>query len=112
MILEQLGVPYESFKTLQDRAVKEAQNSIESLSRSARLLETYGLGASFKVTSVMLSLEKLGLRVLPDDVFYTRMMDFAVNHVLRELKHHARIPVKDAWNVVGVADIHGYLNEV
>ena len=111
MILEQLGVPYESFKALQDRAVKEAQNSIESLSRSARLLETYGLGASFKVTSVMLSLEKLGLRVLPDDVFYTRMMDFAVNHVLRELKHHARIPVKDAWNVVGVADIHGYLNE-
>ena len=111
MILEQLGVPYESFKTLQDRAVKEAQNSIESLSRSARLLETYGLGGSFKVTSVMLSLEKLGLRVLPDDVFYTRMMDFAVNHVLRELKHHARIPVKDAWNVVGVADIHGYLNE-
>lgn len=111
MILEQLGVSYEHFKTLQDRAMQEAQNSIKSMGRSARLLETYGLGASFKLTSVMLNLEKLGLNTPPDDPFYQHMMDFAVNHVLRELKHHARIPVKDAWNLVGVADVHGYLKE-
>ncbi|KAK7694554.1 hypothetical protein QCA50_001740 [Cerrena zonata] len=111
MILEQLGVPYETFEALQDRAVRDAQNAVRSLARGARLLEAYGLGASFKLTSVMLSLDKMGIDPPTDDVFYQRMMDFAVNHVLRELKHHARIPVKDAWNLVGVADIHGYLNE-
>lgn len=28
-----------------------------------------------------------------------------------ELKHRCRIPIEGAWNLVGVADIHGYLNE-
>ena len=30
---------------------------------------------------------------------------------LRELKHHARIPVPDGWTLVGAADVHGYLQE-
>lgn len=112
MILEQLGVPYDTFEILQDNAVREAQNSVWSYERAGRLLEAYGLGASYKLTSVMLALERLGTSPQPrEDVFYQRMMDFAVNHVLRELKHHARIPVKDAWNLVGVADIHGWLKE-
>ena len=40
-------------------------------------------------------------------------MDFAVNHVLRDLKYHARIPVPgpDSWTLVGVADVHKYLRE-
>ena len=40
-------------------------------------------------------------------------MEFAVNHVLRELKHRTRIPVpgKDSWTLVGVADIHRELKE-
>ncbi|KAK7694555.1 hypothetical protein QCA50_001741 [Cerrena zonata] len=111
MILEHLGVQYETFETLQDTAVQGAKNSVESLGRTARLLETYGLGASYKLTSIMLNLEKLGVDAPLDDHFYQHMMDFAVNHVLRELKYHARIPVKDAWNLVGVADVHGYLKE-
>ncbi|KAI0348632.1 RdRP-domain-containing protein [Trametopsis cervina] len=111
MILEALGVPYEVFQELQRRAVANAQTAVESLEKSARLLEGYGLGASYKLTSVMLSLHKLGVDPPSYDVFWTRMMDFSINHVLRELKHHARIPVDDAWNLVGVADIHGYLKE-
>ncbi|KAI0936237.1 hypothetical protein AcV5_004426 [Taiwanofungus camphoratus] len=111
MLLEGLGVPYEAFKTLQDDAVQDAQNSVTSLEKSARLLEAYGLGASFRLTSAMLSLHKLGVGPLTEDMFWQQMMDFAVNHVLRELKHHARIPVPDGWSLVGVADIHGFLEE-
>ena len=111
MVLEDLGVPYEVFRDLQDSAVEEAQSSVESLEKSARLMETFGLGASFRLPSIMLSLYKLGLDPLDKDEFWQRMMDFAVNHVLRELKHYARIPVKDGWNVVGVADVHGWLKE-
>ncbi|PSR72409.1 hypothetical protein PHLCEN_2v11752 [Hermanssonia centrifuga] len=111
MILEALGVPYEVFAKLQRAAVRDAQESVNSLERSARLLETYGLGTSYRLTSVMLSLHKLGVEPLSEDPFWQKMMDFSVNHVLRELKYHARIPVPEAWNLVGVADIHGYLTE-
>ncbi|CCM00938.1 uncharacterized protein FIBRA_02985 [Fibroporia radiculosa] len=111
MLLEGLGVPYSTFQALQDAAVQNAQDSVESLSSSARLLEAHGLGTSFRLTSTMLSLHRLGLGPLHEDIFWQQMMDFAVNHVLRELKHHARIPVPDGWTLVGVADVHGFLNE-
>ncbi|KAI0757094.1 RdRP-domain-containing protein [Daedaleopsis nitida] len=106
MLLEGLGVPYEVFQSLQDDAVKAANRSLESLEASARLLEGHGLGASFRMTS-------LGLGPLQHDEFWRQMMDFAINHVLRELKHHARIPVpgKHSWTLVGVADVYGYLEE-
>ena len=112
MILEQLGVPCTTFEDLQESAVRNAQHSVESFERAGRLLEAYGLGQSYKLYSVMISLEKLSLSPISlGDPFYRGMMDFAVNHVLRELKYHARIPVENAWNLVGVADVHGYLNE-
>ncbi|TCD63395.1 hypothetical protein EIP91_005603 [Steccherinum ochraceum] len=109
MILEALGVPYEAFHELQNAAVADAQRSVQSVGRSAELLEKHGLGASFKLSSVMLGLSKLGVDNLLWDEFFEQMMDFAVNHILRELKHHARIPVKEGWNLVGVADVHKYL---
>lgn len=111
MIMEHLGVPYEVFQELQDAAVRDAQSAVESLEKAARLLETFGLGASFRLTSVFLSLHKLAVGSLNEDKFWQKMMDFAINHVLRELKHHARIPVPNAWNLVGVADVHGWLQE-
>ena len=113
MLLEGLGVPYETFKDLQDGAVHDAQESVTSLERSARLLEDHGLGVSFRLTSTMLGLYKLGLEPFNEDAFWHQMMDFAMNHVLRELKHHARIPVPgmDSWTLVGVADVHKQLME-
>lgn len=46
-----------------------------------------------------------------DDEFPHRVVAYAVNHVLRELKHHARIPVPESWTLVGIADIHNVLEE-
>ncbi|KAH9937600.1 RdRP-domain-containing protein [Fomitopsis serialis] len=111
MLLEGLGVPFEVFQSLQDNAVRDAQGSTASLERSARLLEAYGLGASYRITSTMLNLHRLGVGPLTEDIFWQQMMDFAVNHVLRELKHHARIPVPNGWTLVGAADVYGYLKE-
>ena len=95
------------------KAVQDAQQSVNSLERSARLLEAHGLGVSFRLASTILNLHKLGLDPPNDDVFWRQAMDFAINHVLRELKHHARIPVPgpESWTLVGVADIHGQLEE-
>ncbi len=43
--------------------------------------------------------------------FYDRMVEITIYHVLRDLKHHARIPVDEGYTLVGVADIHDYLQE-
>ena len=45
----------------------------------------------------------------PNNPFYEKMLECAINHVLRELKNFARIPVPKAWTLVGVADVHRYL---
>ncbi|KAG9048828.1 hypothetical protein FS837_011911 [Tulasnella sp. UAMH 9824] len=44
-----------------------------------------------------------------NDRFLNRSIRFARNHVLREMKHRARIPVKGSYTLVGVADFTGYL---
>lgn len=111
MLLEGLGIPYNVFLGFQERAVQETKNATSTLSKAARLLETHGLGASFRLPSTMLSLTKLGLDSIYDDPFYNQLLKIAVYHVLRDLKHHARIPIPDAWTLVGVADVHHYLQE-
>jgi RNA-dependent RNA polymerase len=111
MLLEGLGVTYGVFKKYQDKAVRDTQQSTESLGQAARMLESHGLGASYRLPSIMLSLEKLGIDNLSHQPFYQRMLEFAVYHILRLLKNNARIPVPDAWTLVGVADVHKYLKE-
>ncbi|KAF7339912.1 RNA-dependent RNA polymerase [Mycena venus] len=104
-------VPYEVFKEYQDNAVLEVQRSTRSLQAFARMLEIHGLGTAYRLPSVLLGLNQLGLDTLPGNKFYQKMLNFAVHHVLRLLKTKARIPVKDAVTVVGVADVHRFLKE-
>jgi len=108
MVLEGLGVQYEVFKKYQDRAVRDAERARKDFRRAGRLLESFGLGASFRLPSIMYHLHKLGVPMQKGDPFYKHLMDFAINHVLRELKHHARIPIP-GYTLVGVADVHGWL---
>jgi hypothetical protein len=109
MLLEGLGIPFDVFKKYQDKAVQETRAAAHSLSRAAALFEGHGLGTSYRLPSIMLSLEKLSMNSLPGNLFYEKMLEYAINHVLRLLKHYARIPVPGAWTLVGVADVHQYL---
>lgn len=109
MILEGLGVRYEVFQDFQNQAVHKTEMATRSLSAAADLLQTHGLGLSFKLPSVMLGLAKLDLETLAEDPFFNRLLQLVVYHVLRDLKHRARIPIPNAWTLVGVADTHGYL---
>ncbi|THU91778.1 RdRP-domain-containing protein [Dendrothele bispora CBS 962.96] len=111
MLLEGLGVPYKTFEYFQDRAVRQVYESTKSLESAARMLESFGLGNSYRLTSVMLSLSKLGVSDMVEDPFYQTMLKYAVHHVLRDLKNHARIPIENAWTLVGVADVHKHLKE-
>jgi hypothetical protein len=111
MLLEGLGVPYRVFKRYQDDAVQTTRKAASSLKEAASLLECHGLGASYRLPSILNHLDKLGLNSLPDDDFYQKMLEYATHHVLRDLKSHSRIPVPGAWTLVGVADTHRYLQE-
>ncbi|KAF8640510.1 hypothetical protein AX17_000172 [Amanita inopinata Kibby_2008] len=111
MLLEGLGVPYETFKKFQDLAIQETQNSVLSISLAAKMLESHGLGASYRIPSVLTSLNKHGIETLASNSFWKKTTEFAVHHVLRELRNHARIPVPGAWTLVGIADEHGFLQE-
>lgn len=111
MLLEGLGVPYEVFERYQDLAVADVERSTRDIAGAGKLFEKYGLGASFRVPSILNSLSKLGLDHLVGDEFYRKVLEFAVNHILRDLKNHARIPVPKGHTLVGVADVHGELKE-
>jgi RNA-dependent RNA polymerase len=91
--------------------ITSVKNAVRSTSTAASLLDQYGLGTAFRVSSVLQSLQKLGLTGIPKEEFVTRGLTYAVNDVLRSLKHKARISVPDSYTLVGVADVHGYLRE-
>ncbi len=111
MLLEGLGIKYAVCHNFQEQAVRERDQATATLSKASHLLERHGLGSSFRLPSTMLSLAKLGLDSIYEDAFYIKVLKIAVYHVLRDLKHHARIPIPNAWTLVGVADVHGYLEE-
>ena len=111
MVLEGLGVQYDVFKRLQDAAVLDVMAAEVSLENAVSTLDQFGLGASYRLYSTLLHLVKLGMTPAIMGDFYDRMIEITIHHVLRDLKHHSRIPVKDGYTLVGVADIHGYLQE-
>ncbi|KAH9025869.1 RdRP-domain-containing protein [Lactarius pseudohatsudake] len=111
MLLEGLGIKYDVFMKLQDAAVQDVNEATTSLESAANTLDQYGLATSYRLSSTLLHLAKLGLSPLDLDDFYDQMITFAIHHILRDLKHHARIPVRDGYTLVGVADVHGYLQE-
>ncbi|KAI5120647.1 hypothetical protein M0805_007984 [Coniferiporia weirii] len=109
MLLEGLGVPVEVFVDLQRSAVNDVMKASETVAASACMLNTYGLGTSFRLSSILRHIAKLGCA--PGDLFYANSLQSAVFHILRDFKHRARIPVPLGWTLVGVADIHSYLEE-
>jgi RNA-dependent RNA polymerase len=121
MILAGLGVNSDVFLQLQRDAVLATQEASRSLKTAAKLLETHGLGAAFALPSIFSNLRKLGIdfeqNITPSglrDVFLDRCLQFAVHHVLREIKFRARVPVPQSWKLVGVVDVSNTLrpNEV
>lgn len=109
MMLEGLDVQYEIFKEYQDRAVRETEEAANTLSKAAEFLRCHGLGTSFNLSSTIDDLFELGVATLQGDHFFAKALSFAQHHVLRDLKHKARIPIPGAWTLVGVADVHEFL---
>ncbi|KAF8987927.1 RdRP-domain-containing protein [Hymenopellis radicata] len=110
MILEGLGVPYQVFKKYQENAIEKIDLATSSVDSAALFLNDLGLGTAYRVSGTLIRLHRLGVP-LPRDSFYSRAMLYARNDALRDIKHKSRIPIPDTYNLVGVADVHGFLKE-
>lgn len=112
MVLEDLGVRREVFQELQNDAVAEARCIDESLANFRKVLDSHGLGRSYRLSYLLRRIEgdlKLNLRAKGrkkgiDNHFLRQLRQVAVTDVLREIKHSARIPIPDSFLLVGVAD--------
>jgi RNA-dependent RNA polymerase len=112
MLLESNGVPKDVFLELQRRAVQEANAAMDSPADFIKVIETYSLGRSFALSSLIHQLASRGIidfkgfKGQDEGVpgFFQRIAKLAISHALRDLKHHARIPVPESYTLVGVAD--------
>ncbi|TFK54662.1 RdRP-domain-containing protein [Heliocybe sulcata] len=112
MVLEDRGVRMKSFLDLQNEAVADVMMSGDSIERFRRLLEDHGLGKAYRLSFILQGLYDLGFefndmaseRKKCENPLLKCIIQYARNHILREMKHRARIPVPNAWCLPGVAD--------
>ncbi len=111
MILEDRGVGVEAFMALQDEAIADARTAHDSIDQLYKILMVHGLGTPYRLAKIVKKLTALGLdlrhpdsRNILNSPFLNRVIHCAVNTVLHDIKHSARIPVPNSYKLVGVAD--------
>lgn len=113
MLLEDVGARKESFLALQGLAVERARTIDDSISQFNDVLASHNLGKGYRLRHTMERLrdrynmdfksERLGT-IPMDNPFFCQLRQVAMNDVLRDIKHSARIPVPGSYLLVGVAD--------
>jgi RNA-dependent RNA polymerase len=113
MLLEDVGARKESFLGLQRLAVERARTIHDSISQFNDVLASHNLGSGYRLRDTMERLQKRGnldfkskgrQTVSMDNPFFSQLRQVAMNDVLKDIKHNARIPVPDSHHLVGVAD--------
>ncbi|KAG0701519.1 RNA dependent RNA polymerase-domain-containing protein [Suillus ampliporus] len=110
-VLEDRGASKDTFMELQQKVVAEARTAHDSVNIFAGLLESHGLSQPFRLASALRKLNTLGLELNPtllqrniDTPFLAQIRACAINHVLRAVKHDARIPIPNSYMLMGVTD--------
>ncbi|KIJ69127.1 hypothetical protein HYDPIDRAFT_23984 [Hydnomerulius pinastri MD-312] len=110
-VLEDRGAPMAAFVKLQEEAVAKARMAHDSVDRFAGLLESHQLCFNYRLPEILRRLSTLGLELKPnhlqkpiDTPFLIQLRAIAISHVLRSVKHEARIPIPKSYMFVGVAD--------
>ena len=113
MLLEDVGVRKESFLNLQRLAVERARTIDDSIEKFDDVLASHNLGLGYRLRHTMgrlrdrynMDFKSEGPRTISmDNPFFSQLRQVAMNDVLRDIKHSARIPVPDSYLLVGVAD--------
>ena len=111
-LLEGVGVRKESFLALQNLAVASARTVDDSILRFNSVLASHTLGVGYRLQYIMerlrgynMDLKSEGLGTISmDNPFFSQLRQVAMNDILRDIKHSARIPIPDSYLLVGVAD--------
>ncbi|KAJ6531309.1 RNA dependent RNA polymerase-domain-containing protein [Mycena capillaripes] len=111
MALEDRGVRQAVFRKLQDLAVAAALTIDDSISQFRAVLREHSLGNGYRLSFLLQRLEELGLDLQTkhrspgvDNEFFKQLRQVAMNDVLRDIKHSARILIPESYLLVGVAD--------
>ncbi|KAK0434561.1 RdRP-domain-containing protein [Armillaria borealis] len=119
-LLEHHEVPHKSFKDLQDRAINEVRQIKKSLDAAATTFTHHGLGASFHLESLFRNMARSLQAELSEDLdsesgvhygLLKTVIAYGATHILREIKHRARIRVPGSYTLIGVSDEWDCLDE-
>ena len=98
---------------MQNLAVERARTIHDSISQFNDVLASHSLGSGYRLRHTMerlqdrynMDFKSEGRRIVSmDNPFFSQLRQIAMNDVLRDIKHSARIPVPDSYLLVGVAD--------
>jgi RNA-dependent RNA polymerase len=111
MILEDRRIPADVFLKIQADAIDEVKLSQRSIAAAGNFLIKHSLGKGYRLSHILEKLGSLGLELEHenpgkklDNKFLLNSLRFAEFHVTRDIKHRARIPVKESHVLVGIAD--------
>jgi RNA-dependent RNA polymerase len=113
MLLEDVGVRKESLLHLQRLAIERARTIDDSISQFIDVLASHSLGSGYRLRHTMARLQdRYNMDFKPerpqtismDNPFFSQLRQVAMNDVLRDIKHSARILVPESYLLVGVAD--------
>ncbi|KAK0200422.1 RdRP-domain-containing protein [Desarmillaria ectypa] len=105
--LEDKFVRREVFQELQDDAVANALTIDDSMQQFSDILEKHSLGNVYRSSYITRQISALGLDITTvgiDTPFLKDLRQVGKIHVLRDIKHRARILVSDSYQLIGVPD--------
>ncbi|KAJ4365647.1 hypothetical protein N0V83_008267 [Neocucurbitaria cava] len=109
-ILEDLGVPVSSFKSVQDEAVRTLKLITEHPLSAASFLQFSGSAVFAKIPTLFELMNQIGLSFHADQ-FLTDVVEVAAMAWLRSIKYRARIPIADGHLLYGIMDETNTLQE-
>jgi RNA-dependent RNA polymerase len=108
MLLEDRNVRREAFERLQQEAVQDVMTIDQSTENLIHVLRNNSLGAVYRLAWIVERIQELLGSVdlvAWDNLFWSRLRSVAVNHVLRDIKHRARIRIPDSYVRINYVDI-------
>lgn len=109
-ILEDLGVPAQSFLDLQEEAIDRLRLTSQSPLLAAAFLEHANLARAARFPWLVRVLGGLGFHYSSDD-FLRQTVELAVLVKLQEIKYRSRIEVEQGITLYGIMDETGILKE-
>ncbi|KAG0152502.1 hypothetical protein CROQUDRAFT_35271 [Cronartium quercuum f. sp. fusiforme G11] len=104
-VLEDLGIHEQVFLSLQRTMLQTVERSRTNMRRASELMRSLSLAHQSGLSNVLKQLgNMLGDESDPCSEFIEECYDLMIMQSLRDLKYRARIPLKDSFTLVGVAD--------